>query len=427
MRSKFFYSLENDDVPSDVSTDDYVETKAEVDDASEEVASDTTEVEEMTTSVDDGVEASDTLVDLGSEVSKKVDDGEGLSESAARIAEITIESIRVRLGMPPSIGRMPSMESFKSPRSRVEATKIALEAGIVDTLKNIWKKIKEISTKIWEKIKMFLSNLSKNYDSLDKHINTLKSRASGLDSKLTGKEIENKSLAKAFSINGKANPDTIDKTFKNIGALFLAFKEMTSGVQPIMSTIDNGVSKQDSIKILDKISKGISSHLPNGKISDEAGETVHKFPDMPGGKTLVMNVGKSEPSFSIRFEDSADVAKVIKSADANEINSIIEHTQVLTMFGKEIRKKFELSEKLFKIASNTADKMIDVISKAADADTEKDKLENLKVASKVVSTFIKATSFFTSMVPGMHYSTCRNAAEYISVSISVLKKSEDKK
>lgn len=116
------------------------------------------ETEEAADTVEEAVAAVEELSDVAGVMEDSIEEGEGLTEDAAEIAEVAVESICARLGYKPAKKPIPSMESFGSTSSRLEATKYALE-GISDTIKKIWEAIKGFFVRIWDGIKSLWKRL----------------------------------------------------------------------------------------------------------------------------------------------------------------------------------------------------------------------------------------------------------------------------
>ncbi len=116
-----------------------------------------------------------------------VEDGEGLTEEAAEVASIAIESIRNRLGFRAQSRLVPATESFGNTNTRVMSTRLVIE-GIGDTIKKIWAAIKAAALRVWEMIKSFFAKLFNSATMLAKHIQALKDRARGMSGDLSPKD-----------------------------------------------------------------------------------------------------------------------------------------------------------------------------------------------------------------------------------------------
>lgn len=126
--------------------------------ADAEIAEDQQEVTEMAEASDDAIAAIEELSEVADVIEDSVEEGEGLTEDAAEIAEVAVESICARLGYKPTKKVVPALEAFGATSSRLDASRYALE-GISETVKNIWAAIKKFFATIWEKIKGFWNRL----------------------------------------------------------------------------------------------------------------------------------------------------------------------------------------------------------------------------------------------------------------------------
>jgi uncharacterized membrane protein YdfJ with MMPL/SSD domain len=144
MAKGLVFAMENDEVSQVVGTDEGVaQAMAEATDAAQEVA---TEAQEIAQAADDTVAAAadaETLEKVQDVVAQTVQSGQGMDETTAQVAQVVVESICNRLGIPHAHRLMPATESFGSSNTRLAATKVALENGFTDTIKRIWEAIKK--------------------------------------------------------------------------------------------------------------------------------------------------------------------------------------------------------------------------------------------------------------------------------------------
>jgi cell division septum initiation protein DivIVA len=108
-----------------------------------EVAQSEGEVTEMADAIDDAVTAVEELSEVSDILENSIEENEGLTEDAAAVAEVAVESICNRLGYKPVKRIVPAMESFGATSSRLDATKYALES------------IKGTAVRVWEAITVF--------------------------------------------------------------------------------------------------------------------------------------------------------------------------------------------------------------------------------------------------------------------------------
>ena len=142
--------------------------------------------------------------DIQEVLEKAADSGEGVSETAAEIATIVVESLRDKLGLRGYVRPMPSLESFGTTSSRVTATNLAIES-IGDTVSRAWEAVKAFFKKIWEKIKNFYRDNISSAGRLQKRAESLRKRISEKGSvfKPTENTFENKTIATQFCLQAK--------------------------------------------------------------------------------------------------------------------------------------------------------------------------------------------------------------------------------
>lgn len=148
------------------------------------------------------------------EVVAKAAEGEGLSPASAELAEVVLESLYGRLGIPKK--SIMSLEAYGDPKQRRKTiTRVACE-DIKDTLVRIWTALKEAFAKAWQNIKMFIAKIFSSVKMARTEIDRMKEKLNGLsDVELKPIAIEHVTLCKAFSIDGEADAKTVDYIMHN--------------------------------------------------------------------------------------------------------------------------------------------------------------------------------------------------------------------
>ncbi len=126
--------------------------------AQAEVTEADSEVEELVEAVEEAVDGVEEIEEIAEVAEGSVEAGDGLTEEAAEIAEVAVESICNRLGYKPAKRIIPAMESFGATSSRLDATKYALE-GFKDTVAKIWEGIKAFFARIGDALKALWNKL----------------------------------------------------------------------------------------------------------------------------------------------------------------------------------------------------------------------------------------------------------------------------
>jgi hypothetical protein len=249
------------------------------------------QVTDTVAAIEEAEEDLDTLEDIASVMDESSENG-GMDQTAARVAEVAVESIYKRLGVR-SKSAMPSMESFGSTKTRVTATKIAVE------------EIKEKATAIWDAIVKAFQTLKQWIINFFKRLfdanEALKQRAAALQkmaSTMSGtpskeKEVDLGGLANKLTMGGSVSPEGVKKGIENIIA----------NVNEVAETIKSGISTGLASKEFEQyvLSKekfdAYQSKTPGsvGSINvskDDGYETIEgmktsKFEETLGNKTIV--------------------------------------------------------------------------------------------------------------------------------------------
>ncbi len=422
MRTRLMLALEEETpaVVDDTTGQELLDSTTEVEEAHTEVTEAVGEVTELTEAVDQGAVATDELAAVGEVLAEKASDGEGMSEDAAAIATVAIESIRERIGMKRKSG-VPSLETFKTPRARAEATRIALEAGVMDTLKAIWQKIVEICKAIWNKIKEYFAKLFKNYDGLKAHLERLKAKAEALTTETEGKTLEKPGLAKFFTRGGKADFSTAMATLKTAGELDEVVKKTTGFVnsRADLSKLKEGT--EDSVggatlKDLKELETAVKDAVGKvGKVKDGM------YGPLPG--FMFLKCEAKNDAIEVSFEEGKDPAKELANLSKKEIVELLDAAIGQVDQGKKIRDEAANAEAAIKALTKASEAMVSSIAK-----TEKDekKAASIRAGAKVASAYIKVVAMVNTKIPQAHFGAIRYSGDYAAAAISSFKKEEKK-
>jgi hypothetical protein len=192
------------------------EELAEVNELSEPIVEDTT-------SIETAVQADSELTEIAEVAADAVESGEGLSEDAAAIATVAIEKIHDRLYGRRDMGQkiVPGLESFGQTNTRLYSTKMILE-GIGEFLEKIWRGIKAMAARIWDRVVQFLAKIFGSTKALDKHLQNLRNRVRDLSpsAKLSEKNLKSEKLARSIGfLKEEAGVDTYQRLVKNANGL----------------------------------------------------------------------------------------------------------------------------------------------------------------------------------------------------------------
>jgi phiKZ-like phage internal head proteins len=172
------FAMENDEVSQSATDDEAIaQSSADLEAASSQVATEAQEIAQLVEDTDTAVADVGTLEKVQDVVAQTVQSGQGIGQNTAQVAQVVVESICSRLGIPVSRRLMPAAEAFGSTNTRLAATKVALENAFTDTIKRIWEAIKRAIKTTWTKIKEFFLKFFDNTDKVIKHANALKIKA----------------------------------------------------------------------------------------------------------------------------------------------------------------------------------------------------------------------------------------------------------
>lgn len=254
----------------------------EVEQGAVETAQAADEVEDLTAAIEDAVEDAGTLGEIQEAMAGTVEEGEGMSEDAAEIAEVAVEAICARLGIRSKTSTIPALESFGSKNTRIAATRIAVE-NLGEKLKALWEAVKKAFATVWQKIKDFFAKFFSNAEKVKKLAKELKDQvASKKDAKAKEAEIDVGSAAKAIQKDGKFDPSTVQAVLQNHAGL-------TNGINKSFELL------RDVIGAADSIAKGTADGEDKiGKALEQFAKTVTAplSPEVTeNGDTLTMKIG----------------------------------------------------------------------------------------------------------------------------------------
>lgn len=224
-RKGLIFAMEEADAPLvQVEINAEKEMSAEIEADSAALTEDAQEIDDLNTAVESAENDIDTLETINAEMVGSVEQGEGLDPTAARIAEVAIESICLRLMGSYDGTIVPSMESFGGKSSRLTATRIAIENNenfIIRGLKAIGAAIMSAFSRIVEFVQKFFDANERQKKEAAKMLEGLKNFKAEQPKE---KEFENESLAKA-SIDGEGmSMDEVRAMVKN-ASLMVGYAE----------------------------------------------------------------------------------------------------------------------------------------------------------------------------------------------------------
>lgn len=408
MAKGLFFALEDADVVVEPEITELVpETTAEVEEAAGEVAEQTGEIAELEQTAEVAEADAGTLGDIQEVLQESVESGEGVDEKAAEIAEIAVEAIRARLGMPAK-RTLPALESFGSKNSRLTATKVALES-VGDTIKKIWEGIKRVAAMIWEKVKAFFIGLVKNRNMLVKHLEAQKAQLAKISSaaKPAEKELTG-GFVGALSAGGKVDTaKVLDSSAKLLEVSMTASQHMKSFVQAAMAGNDKHDLKTPivaAIKTLGANGSGYGSLVNN--------------------KTIEIKEEENKLSLNI-VEGKGKSAEKAKALTQGEIGSLIDSALALAKDIQEFEKVQDNVAKVKADIEKLANSMIDAAGKAV-SDESKTQGAAFNKDAEQIRELNALIPKFGAALPTLSFQAAKAASDYAGASMRNLKTEEKK-
>ncbi len=389
--------------------DEAVEVPGEVRDAEDEV----TDGEDTLDEAGDDIE---TLEEVKEILDDAADNGEGLDETAAKIVEATVEKIYARLGIQSS-SVVGSIESFKNPRSRVTATRMAAE-DIGDKVSRAWEAVKKFFKDLWEKIK----GLWKKYVTA---VGRLKARAMATRTKLgkvgsSKKEetIESKEYAQAFTDkSGKLTlGEQLDHTLEAIKVQDTVRDAMIDILDSIDKASDEGAKKAaaDKLKGVLKGLHHVSSSEGKGILRNVADKDI-----LVGNRTIAFYFDESKDNFTFDiFEAEVDEGdrKDDDTIDVADKATLVGYCSKIMQVCDTIDHDKEKVAKADKRILAKLDKMGK--TKKGDDQGKKDDAKEARIAREI----LRANGKFSYLPEKIAISGCHKALSYVNRCASMYEK-----
>ena len=442
-------SADNEGV--DLNEVESAETATAVSEETAELTTEATGVDATAAQVGEAVEAGDQLEEIAEVAVDAVESGEGMDETAAAMASIAIESIRNRLGFRGTQKLVPALESFGNTNTKLVSTRLVIE-GIGDTLKSIWAAIKAAAARLWDKIKSFFASLFNSATLLSKHIAGLKERARNMPSSVTPKEkkLKSASLAKAISVKGKANLDSMNTIAKNTFGLAAVADVMASSSRSVVSEAEKLASKEineanvaaylaSQTNAATEIAKVMSANFQTADASfaPNALNAVFKTKKPKKGSTVVRaaygpfigstvmtleidTVGKDK-TFSITIAgvpSETKIAEEVEALELSEVRSLLDDASktvnALVDFKKTQANMDAITKSINKVADTVMTNAQKILEKTGSSTDTRQGLAELK---ENVGNTISDLNTMGSRVPSLIFSVCKHAADYASMSM----------
>lgn len=403
---------------------------AEVEAGSAEIATNVEEVEDLNVAAEEAENDIEALSDVQDVMKESVDGGEGLTEDAAEMAEIAVESICARLGFSKHNTTMPAMESFGQKGSRLTATKIAME-NLGEKIKRGAQAVLNFIKMIWEKIKGFFAGLTRSRGAMEKHLTSLEARTGGIDAGATQKEAElSGGAAKSLSIDGKADKGTAETILANSQKLINVAVQMAS-ILASEVTFDSATSTEKAKAVAEKLSSSVSHSFEKAKV-EKGEEGVEHYGHFVNGMNVGVSLTKESNmgAFKLSITKTGTPAEKIKALTVQEVKAILGEAKKLLAN----LKAFDAVEKTLGAAAKSSithiEKMV-AAAKSGSKETQDEKgseesAKTLNATMTVLREVANTSSKVGAAFPGMVFSAIKGVADYASASLNNLGSKEAK-
>lgn len=431
-------AMEDDEVVQQVQEVMVPETEKEVEVASNDVETQEAEIAEVVTAVEDAEVDAETLGEIQTVMAETVETGEGTDSNAGEIAAIAVEAICARLGIKSKQKVIPGTEAFGEKKTKLAATKVAVEA-IGETISKIWKAIMAALKQVWEKVKSFVVGLLKNRTLLLKHLESLKAKIASIDAAAEKAEEELKgSVAKAFSIGGKASFATAEKIMSDSEKLIKATNvgaNHSVSIASKMIDIKGDPANLDSaaVDLLDNIRGAFE---PLGKVDSKSagkdGATVAHYGNLAFGKSVGITYSEGEKTtVNLVVEENTDLAEAAEALSKEQMTKLLDQAIALVKNLQDVEKSQKDLTAIAKACDNVTSAVLKgaANNQAGDGKDEADKKESEAIhkAAGNIRALSSMIAKFGASLPSSVFSAAKSAGDYVSASANNFKVKKEEK
>lgn len=350
------------------------------------------DLDDMDSSIEEAVEGAEEIEAIADTLDETVEEG-GADAATARVAEVAVESIFRRLNIKRKA--MPSMESFGTRSSRVQATKIAVE-GMKESAKMIWERIKKAIKAAWDWIQGWFNKLIDAATKLNERAKKFKEASAKLDGTPKEAKMAKGGFVDALTLGGEFNAGIAKKSVN-------ALEVQVSASQAAATELLKAATKMGSTKL---------AELPEE--SDEDPLSEFKDVELPGNRKLEFKEGtffKKKGIVVGTFNPKSEGFKgeEVEVAKAADIKAIAEAVVVLSQRVLDVRKD---QEKLKKVLDQV-NKAVDAVGKLSD---EKE-IEASRKKTAAITEFNSVTIALAKTMTGEAVRVGKAALDYAEKSM----------
>ena len=391
-----------------------------------ELASDTIETSDTAGEIIDeaeGVESAaddaNTVGEIRDQMEESVEEGEGMDETSAEIAEVAIEALASRLGYPYYGRVLPAKESFGGRTSRIQATRLAIEKAD-NIFVRAWDAIVKTVKKIINKIVGFFRKL---FDSASKQNKAISKMKVEYGDKVVSPAFESsvaKNMGGSKNVNEvikfiDSHADFISNGMSDINTkakdLLKKAKEAAKKFGKEKEKNRNGDEIRNVVKgILDDFEKIITDMDVTGKVNDGfmlwGGRSLHVnvfATSSARGEDNVSKEGKGH-FFSVEFKNNSKLdtseggkstVEAWNSSNGSKFKaSAVKLSDAVVTYTKESRKFEDLQKEIM----NTVDDLKSLGDDSKGGDDDKDSKKAFEKMVSTMRTMIVDVTNFVSKV-----------------------------
>lgn len=387
-------------------------------------------VDAEVTQIESAQADSETLGDIADTLEASEETG-GVDPVAAELAEVAIESIYNRLGI--TRKEKPALEAFADKKTRVNATRIAVE-DIKATMKKIWDAIVAAFMRVADWLKNFFAAIMDSNEKLAQRADALEKKAKATTGELASETMPAGSVAKSLGTNG-----AFDKAIALKGVEGLAAKVKSAGSAGSRADFkDIKGLVQDQAKF-----EGFTLSASGGDgftdTTEEAGAPDMKIVTsghLPGNKIMRLRVAAKELkgqaaidtlgkySVEVATDGKAEQSKqetvpVLTSAEAVKLAGAVRSLTKAVLEGRKTQTALES-----KIKSLTSD------ARSAATLAPKDEAEaaaRARAVSKAVTSSLNFDIKYAAAFTSLATNTAKAALDYAERSLSQYKAKKEEK
>lgn len=246
------------------------------------------DADSMTDATEEAVEVATALESIRDILAASLPNG-GISKTDAGALKVAVESLNGRVGLGALAQPFPPAEQFDTVSGRMRATKLACES-LSENAKKIWEKIiaaiKAAIAWLVERFQLFWNNAEK----LSKRADEVIKMAASAKGEPKKKEFASATLVQALHIAGKVDAMQAIALLKSgVSEILTPKTETFAVVEKMVSDLQASVNLNALVE--DVLPRGVGikevSDPKSDGLSVPEGATVHRGPELPGGKALV--------------------------------------------------------------------------------------------------------------------------------------------